>query len=375
MIGVVCSFERAMEKSLILLFLGLFILSAGLNFLLLRWTRTLGRKNEVNSNEIRWSDDYKPAIGGISFFIIFLIAYLAYFILYKPVSDASITTEIGIITAVALGFFTGLVDDAFNTVPWLKFAAQLTCGAVFLLSDIYINFFGIYLLDAPLTIFWTAAVMNSLNMLDNMDGIATLTTISILVAAGLCALPLNISSIFFTLVCGGTVAALLGFMIFNWHPAKMFMGDTGSQLLGALLAGVGIIFFWNNENLIVGHHWYSKIAIVLVAFVIPIGDSLTVTINRMMRGQSPFVGGRDHTTHHLSYAGLSDNKVALVYIVISIVSLALISVLNTLGEEYLLVITAAFYTFSILTIGFLYSTTQWRKPKEIFQSTIIKSNS
>lgn len=358
-----------MEKTLLILFFGLFIFSAALNFLLLKWTRTLGRKNDINSNEVRWSDDYKPAIGGISFFIVFLIAYLAYFFLFDLQSLSLISTEVAIIAVVILGFFTGLIDDAFNTVPWLKFIAQLTCGIILVLADVTIDFFGLYMLDACLTVFWTVTVMNSINMLDNMDGITTIASIGILLSAGVCALPLNMTSIFFTLVCGGTVAALLGFLIFNWHPAKLFMGDTGSQLLGALLAGVGIVFFWNNENIVLDHHWYSKVAIVLTAFVIPISDSLTVTINRLRRGQSPFVGGRDHTTHHLSYAGLSDRQVALVYSFFAVVSLILISILNVLSDEYLFVYIGGLFLHGFLTIGFLYSTTLWKKSKSKFEAT------
>jgi len=364
-----------MEKTLFILFIGLLVLSSVLNFVLLKWTKTLGRKNEVNQSEIRWSDDYKPAIGGISFFIVFLIAYLAYFFLFEDRSQSPSSVELAMIAIVTLGFFTGLVDDAFNTVPWLKFVAQLTCGLILIITDIQIDFFGNYYLDAALTVFWTISVMNSINMLDNMDGITTIASIGILISAGVCALPLDISSIFFTLICGGTVAALFGFMIFNWHPAKMFMGDTGSQLLGALLAGVGVIFFWNNENLIIGHHWYSKAAIVLTAFVIPIADSMTVTINRIRRGQSPFVGGRDHTTHHLSHAGLTDKQVGFVYIIIALCSIVLISTLNLLGQEHLEMYVGALYLFSILCIIFLYSTTHWKKSKEKFQKLQIQSQS
>ncbi len=362
-----------MEKTLFTLFLGLFIFSAALNFLLLKWTRTLEGKNDVNSNESRWSDDYKPAIGGISFFIVFLIAFLVYFFLFNDHSLSLVSTEMGFIAAVVLGFFTGLVDDTFNMVPWLKFIAQMTCGVILVLADVNIDLFGVYALDAFLTIFWTIAVMNSINMLDNMDGITTIASIGILLSAGVCALPLDMTSIFFILICGGIIASLFGFLLFNWNPAKMFMGDTGSQLLGALLAGVGVVFFWNNENIILDHHWYSKAAIVLTAFVIPIADSITVTINRLKRGQSPFLGGRDHTTHHLSYAGLSDRQVALVYVAIAGLSMLLISMLNFLNDQFLIIYIAGLLTYSFLIITFLYSTTMWKKSKSKFETTQLSS--
>jgi len=194
--------------------------------------------------------------------------------------------------------------------------------------------------------------MNSINMLDNMDGITTIVSIFILLAAAIGSGLIMSSNFFYTFVCGGTVSALVGFLIFNWNPSKIFMGDTGSQMIGALLASVGVIFFWNNDLISIHHAWYSKLAIVMTAFVIPIADSLTVTINRIRRGQSPFVGGKDHTTHHLSYAGLSDRQVALVMILISSISLALITCLYnaSINAKHLCYTILLIYSFNLLIL-------------------------
>ncbi|HAW20105.1 MAG TPA: hypothetical protein DCX14_07985 [Flavobacteriales bacterium] len=354
---------------LAIIFVSLGIVSALFNYLLLRWTKTLGRKNEVNEGEIRWSDSYKPALGGISFYLVFLLALLAYF--FQHDVDGNWMNEgetIGLILAVTVGFFAGLIDDAYNTVPWFKFLAQLSCGVLLVAFGLQIDFFGYYWADAALTVLWTISVMNSINMLDNMDGITTLTSISILTCAGVCALPLSNDTFFYTLICGGLVSGLFGFLIFNWNPSKIFMGDTGSQLLGALLAGVGIVFFWNNENIIESHGWFSKLAIVLCAFVVPIGDSLTVTINRLKRGQSPVVGGRDHTTHHLSYAGLSDRQVAYVLGGLMLLSILLIAGLHLIGEEFLTMYMAIIFLYAISAIAFLYSTTIWKKSRAVFEA-------
>jgi UDP-GlcNAc:undecaprenyl-phosphate/decaprenyl-phosphate GlcNAc-1-phosphate transferase len=350
-------------------FIALGIVSALFNYLLLRWTRTLGRKNEVNEGEIRWSDSYKPALGGISFFLVFLLALLAYFFQHDVKGNwVNEGESIGLILVVSVGFFAGLIDDAYNTVPWFKFLAQFSCGVLLVTFGLQINFFGYFWADAALTILWTISVMNSINMLDNMDGITTITSISILTCAGICALPLSNDTFFYTLVCGGLVSGLFGFLIFNWNPSKIFMGDTGSQLLGALLAGVGIVFFWNNENIIESHGWFSKLAIVLCAFVVPIGDSITVTINRLKRGQSPFVGGRDHTTHHLSYAGLTDRQVAYVMGSLLLISVLLIGGLHLVDDEFLTIYIVVIFIYAISAIAFLYSTTIWEKPRAVFKA-------
>lgn len=354
--------------SLIVIFLTLIIFSALFNYIFLRWTKTLGTKNLAPAEELRWSEAYKPAIGGISFYIIFLVSYAVYLFFHNP--DLQTSEEIvhlGILITVTVGFFTGLADDAFNTVPWLKLSAQISCGILLLLFDLRINFFLSPIPDALLTVFWTVGVMNSLNMLDNMDGIAGLVSLFILLTAAITAEPLLPANLFYTFICGGVVAAIIGFLFFNWHPSKIFMGDTGSQMLGALLSAVGIVFFWNNPNIALGHEWFSKLVIVATAFVIPIGDSLTVTINRMRRGQSPFVGGRDHTTHHLSYAGLNDKQVALVMLAISILSLSFVSLLKWVEPEDKLIYMTIATIYVVLVIGFLYGTTQWKKSKRTFE--------
>lgn len=317
--------------------------------------------------ELRWSSEYKPAIGGISFYILFLVSYVVYLFLNNP--DLNVNEELmhlGILLVVTIGFFTGLADDAFNTVPWLKFSAQLACGIIMVLFDIRINFFEFAPADAALTIFWVVAVMNSINMLDNMDAIAGIVCIAILIAAAFSDNPLADNNFFFTFICGGTVAAVTGFLMLNWHPAKIFMGDTGSQMLGALLAAIGVIFIWNNEHVIADHAWYSKLALVGTAYLIPIADSLTVTINRIQRGSSPFVGGKDHTTHHLSYAGLSDRTVAAVIIVISAAAIALITGLRFMDEDKKAVYTLAMLLFDAAIISLLYSTTHWKRAKKTF---------
>ena len=361
--------------NLIIIFLFFALISGLFNFLFLRWTRTLGTQNQGPAEQERWSASYNPAIGGISFYIIFLVSYVVYLFIHNPEFHTNEEiSHLGILIVVTLGFFTGLADDAFNTLPWLKFSAQVACGVLLLLFDVQIEFFELYWADALLTIFWTVAVMNSINMLDNMDGITTVVSIFILLAAAISENPLADYNFFYTFICGGTVAALVGFLFFNWNPSRIFMGDTGSQMIGALLAAIGVLFFWNNEYVITDHTWHSKLAIVAAAFVIPIGDSLTVTINRMSRGQSPFVGGRDHTTHHLSSAGLNDKQVGYVMIGISVLSVTLIGFLRFVEPEYQWMYQSFLLVYAVLVIGFLYSTTQWKRSKKAFESTLNKAS-
>mgnify|MGYP005989180185 FL=1 len=143
------------------------------------------------------------------------------------------------------------------------------------------------------------------------------------------------------------------------------MGDTGSQFLGIFLAIFGIIYFWNNQSVGVNEEAVSKqFVIVLIAFVIPISDTLTVIINRLRRGQSPFVGGKDHTTHHLSYLGLSDRNVAQIFAAIAGVSFILIYVIANVFIIWDISYSLIFGSWFLVVFGTLFGITQLSKTKK-----------
>ena len=294
-----------------LFFLAL-VFSLLVNSVFMRFFRTFGIRENAPS-VVRWNASSKPAFGGIGFFIVFLFAFAADGALFPKVSDPFQPELIGLLAATGLGFLMGLADDAYNTRPLLKFATQVACGVVLLGTGTGIHLFNIALVDNTLTILWVVGMMNAINMLDNMDAITSVVTLAILVSA-LCILLLrgaamDVNAVIIIAVCG----ALCGFLFFNWHPSRMYMGDTGSQFLGVFIAYMGIRYFWNGTSIAGAIEPWRQISITAVIFILPIADTTTVSINRMMRGHSPFVGGKDHTTHFLSYAGLTDPQVAMVF--------------------------------------------------------------
>ncbi|MFO8066998.1 MAG: MraY family glycosyltransferase [Bacteroidales bacterium] len=302
---------------LAIFFVSAFVFSLVINVLLLKFVRSLGIRNQ-NEAIIRWSSTSKPALGGISFFIIFLFSIIM-FPIEKNVSGCFLNPQsLGVFIVCTLGFLLGLFDDAYNTKPWLKFFTQLACGVILIATGIHINFFEIELLNYILTVFWVVGIMNAMNLLDNMDGITSIVSVGIILSilAGLIYNSGLHHNMTFLLI--GVLAALLGFLIFNWHPSKMYMGDTGSMFIGVFLAAMGIIFFWNGKNFEGTSSSWIQITGVLMAFALPIIDTSTVFIKRILKGGSPFVGGKDHTTHHIGYLGLKDDKVAIVFIMLSI---------------------------------------------------------
>lgn len=309
-----------------------------INSILLRFVKTLGTKNQPGA-AVRWSTETKPAIGGLSLFIVFFISFSVYSVAFDARNVFESQRIIGLLAAGTIGFLMGLTDDAYNTRPLLKFLVQVICGLVLVSTGSGIVFFGSFLPDSVLTVVWVVGMMNSINMLDNMDGIAaTVSAFITLAALGALALGDNLHLVDFTLLLG-VLGALLGFLFFNWNPSSMYMGDTGSQFLGVILAYIGIHYCWNAESMVDGGGSWLAIAALVSVFLLPLTDTIVVTVNRLRRGQSPFVGGKDHTTHHLSYLGLNDVQVGYFYVVISIfaVSAYLVLIQFTSSGNYLVI--------------------------------------
>ena len=300
-----------------LFFLLCVVFSGIINGLFLRFSRNLGMRN-VDPTMIRWGPLSKPSVGGFSFYIIFLIS-VSTFGLFPFAKDFVFNKQlIGLLLASSLGFLVGLADDAYNTKPFLKFGGQIACSLILVATGTLIQITPFYYLNILVTVLWVAGIMNSINMLDNMDGITAGISITIF---GAMIIISRVGHYLFdvqTFLLLGAIGSLLGFLYYNWHPSKLYMGDTGSQFLGVLLGGMSIMHLWNYRDAGGPEFQFRQFALPLLVFAVPLIDTITVSVRRIMRGQSPFVGGRDHTTHHLAYLGFSDSKVAVILISFSV---------------------------------------------------------
>ena len=306
-----------------------FVFSILINSILLKFSQTLGTRSVNNQSQIRWNPDVKPSVGGISFFVIFLLTFIIIQFIHSVLPLNYSTLKIaGIFIVCTIAFLMGLADDAYNTQPLLKFVTQLTCGLILYFTDTKIKIFDNEAINLGFTVFWIIGIMNSINMLDNMDGITT--SVSIVILCFIAALNINLNTLLtpLSILSLGLFGALCGFLIYNFHPSKMFMGDTGSQFLGCFLGVVGIDYCWNSAFLM-GNSWHAEspilqgFLITALVFILPLTDTITVTINRIAKGSSPFVGGKDHTTHHLFFKGVTEKRITLLYVAISFAGLML----------------------------------------------------
>jgi UDP-GlcNAc:undecaprenyl-phosphate GlcNAc-1-phosphate transferase len=317
------------EEKYLAIFLGLFFVisvffSFLINWLFLKFSFNLGSRTK-DPGQVRWSSKVKPAIGGISFFIVFLVSIAVIGTIPREATDFFDKKLIGLMAASSLGFLLGLADDAYNTNPLVKFIGQLSCAYILIISEVYIRIFGIESLDFLITTVWVIGLMNSINMLDNMDAITSTTAASIILGMLLVILTTKyIHANLYLVMLVGVLGALIGFLYFNWNPSKIYMGDTGSQFLGVFLAASSIIFIWNFRDFPDSIFELKQFVVPMLFFIVPLMDTTTVTIRRILRKQSPFVGGKDHITHHLAYLGFSDKQVALILLAISLISIPIV---------------------------------------------------
>ncbi|MFT3743923.1 MAG: hypothetical protein QM785_06465 [Pyrinomonadaceae bacterium] len=246
----------------------------------------------------RWHKKPTAMHGGIA---IFLATTVVYFTLV-PISKESLVVMGG----SAFLFLVGLIDDIVSVRPYQKLIGQLIGAGILVLSGLKLPLTGFEIIDIWITVFWVIGITNAINLLDNMDGLAA--GISAIAAFSLA---MNFASSGLTnelLLASAFVGALVGFLVFNFNPASIFMGDSGSMFIGFLLSGSVLL----NQ---VGGRSRGIVAIlavpVLILFV-PIFDTTFVTVLRKLWGRKASQGGRDHTSHRLVALGLSERTAVLM---------------------------------------------------------------
>ncbi len=238
-----------------------------------------------------------PRVGGVAIFLSTLVAALLLRGAYRELT--------GILVGAALMSSLGLWDDRFSLRPGLKLLGQLVATGLLLVAGIQVRVFPWQAVNLAVTVLWVVGITNAMNLLDNMDGLS----------GGIAA----IAAAHFSLMCAfsgqylvgalsvAVMAACLGFLVYNWNPATIFMGDSGSLFLGFTLAALGIkLRFPDNVPFVT---WM----IPLLVMGVPILDTTLVTASRLRRGLNPLTTpGRDHISHRLTYAGFTRREAVLV---------------------------------------------------------------
>lgn len=211
--------------------------------------------------------------------------------------------SLGIFPALGIGllFAAGVIDDCLRMTPRLKLLFQYAAAVIIVSGGLVFHLTGSMIWDQIITASWIVFVVNAVNFSDSMDGLSS--GLSAISAFFLGVISLSISSREGALAAALTFGACLGFLRFNTHPARIFMGDCGAHLLGALIA-ISAIFTAN-----VTEHLYHGAWFATVCVGYPIIDTSFVILRRLLHKQNIFQGGKDHLPYIMVYHGYSESSV------------------------------------------------------------------
>jgi UDP-GlcNAc:undecaprenyl-phosphate GlcNAc-1-phosphate transferase len=239
-----------------------------------------------------------PLLGGVAIYGACIAALLLFGNRYR------LNELIGILVGASIVSFLGLWDDRRSLSPFLKLAGQFLAASILVLTGVRVGTFPWDTLNIALTLLWVVVITNAFNLLDNMDGLS----------GGVGA----IAAIFFLLLAAmngqylvgalsaAVVGACLGFLVYNFNPASIFMGDAGSLFLGFMLAAVGIKLRFPDGVEIVT--WMVPVLIL----GLPLFDTALVIVSRLRRGLNPLTTpGRDHVSHRLVAMGFTRREAVL----------------------------------------------------------------
>ncbi|HEV8588756.1 MAG TPA: MraY family glycosyltransferase, partial [Pyrinomonadaceae bacterium] len=246
----------------------------------------------------RWHKKPTAMLGGLGIWLAVVVTY----ILFLPHTPQTWV----IVTVSTFLFFVGLVDDVIHTKPYQKLIGQIIGAAAVVNYGLALPWTRSASINVVITIFWLIGITNAINLLDNMDGLATGIAA---IASGFLTLNFVASGQPLEAVMMGVfAAALLGFLIYNSHPASIFMGDCGSMFIGFFLASAALINLAGGRS----RSFLPVLAVPILVLFIPIFDTTFVTILRKLSGRAASQGGRDHTSHRLVALGMSEQRAVLM---------------------------------------------------------------
>ncbi len=281
----------------IILFISLFV-SLLLTPLVKIIASKLGLVNNPKGD--RWRTEPVALMGGFAIFISFVLATLFL---------VELKRQIIILLIGGIAIFTlGVIDDKYHFRASIKSIIQIIIALGVIYFGLVSRLTPYFLIDAVITMIWIVGLTNALNMLDNMDGLSS--GITIVCASGILGLSLINHQKEITLLCLALIGSCLGFLVFNFKPAKIFMGDCGALFLGYMLAMLGMMVGWQQKI----QNFNALLSPVLILSVI-IFDFVLVSILRLKNGRMPWHGGKDHSSHRLVclLGGKEKTAVLIIY--------------------------------------------------------------
>ena len=322
------------------------LLSIFFNYLIHKYSKNINFHRKETQK--RLSTDFIPPFGGIA-------CSLAFFISARLIGKADDDFILIGLFAVFVSLL-GVIDDIYNLKWYVK-----------LIFQIFIVYYPIYYLNIFLNIesflgfdfnnslnfigstVWIIIIINAINFIDNMDGLAVVVSGSICLQVAF--LSNYLSQYKITDISILLLITLIGFFIFNYPPAKLYLGDSGSLFIGYCLGFISILFNWTPVDNTIYTSFFNPL---LLFFIIPLLDLLVVISHRIKRGVSPTTGGTDHISHRLLARGISEVNVLVVFLLYSVSCFVfiLLSIISSgLGPYIALSLLFIFFIFTFLRIS------------------------
>ena len=338
-----------------------FVLAVGLTYLV---RHVAARWNIMDHPGVRKIHrDPVPLLGGVAIVTTFYLVILGHMLLLALMNRFGIawieenllsylgkdsTTKLtGILAGGFLIFLLGIVDDLKALTPWLKLVGQIAAASVLVMSGLRIELFVLSnpWIAAFATVFWVVLLTNSMNLLDNMDGLCGGVSVIAAFAFFLCLQPYEDLLVRLLLVI--FAGAVGGFLWHNLSPARIFMGDAGAMFNGYFLATVAVLGTFHME----GEGSRIAVAAPILALSVPLFDTLSVIYIRWRSGESIMMGDKRHFSHRLVELGMSPRQaVEFIFLVAAVAGLgaALLPVLDTEGT--VIIVAQAFGVFLLIVL-------------------------
>jgi len=284
-----------------------FIMSIMITPFIIKLAKRIGATDAPDERKVHVK--VMPRLGGLGIYIAFLVGVLIFIDDYESIAPILIGSFIIVLT--------GFIDDLYTITPKVKLSGQLLAAIVTVIGGVKINYVTIPIFDRiefgfwaiPVTVIWIIAITNAINLIDGLDGLAAGISSIALITISILSITMDnpLTALLGTLLLGST----LGFLVYNFHPAKIFMGDTGSLLLGYLISTFSIMGLFKNVTIL-------SLIIPVIILAVPIIDTFFAIIRRWVNKKPLSAPDKMHLHHRLIHLGYSHKQTVLLIYLLSI---------------------------------------------------------
>ena len=294
---------------------------------------------------------HMPLMGGAAIYVAFVLSIL----LFSPPAHLK---ELGAIVAgTTLLAWIGYLDDRKHLSPRVRLLVMVAAALVVTLVGVQIRLFGLQWIDIPLTLFWIVALINALNWIDNMDGLAAGAAA---IAAGFFLfMAVTQGQILVSMLAAAIFGSAIGFLTYNFNPSSTFMGDMGAYTLGFVLAILAIKLKFAEQSLNVT--WMVPVLVL----ALPIIDINLAIFTRLIERRPLMLGGKDHVSHRLLSMGFSQRQALLVLYVFSLIFGGIAVAVSQIPERQAMQVgTLALALLALVFVALVIVRARYQSPEE-----------